>query len=146
MTWNLCALPEVLLGFMHVQHAFHPLLCVVLIVDEFALSQDEPAASPVASRECRGASTLLQQPALFECLLSAPEPQKCFILQHTPATLPGVQQATWNTHVIMTKGIGTARLPLMKCYNRFSVDRVLNCANNLRGNFNFLKNITKKQR
>lgn len=104
------ALPEVLLGFMHVQHAFHSLLCVVLVVDKFALSQDEPAASPVAPRECRGASTFLQQPALFERLLPAPEPQECFILQHTPATLPGVQQATCNIHVMMTKIIGMSRL------------------------------------
>lgn len=80
---------------MHVQHALHLVLAVVLKVHELALPQHEPAALPVAAGQRGRAASLLVQPALLQSLLLGPEPQEGLVLQNAPAPLPRVHQAAW---------------------------------------------------
>lgn len=81
------------LGAVHVQHALHLVLAVVLKVHQLALPQHEPAALPVSAGQRGRAASLLVQPALLQSLLLGPEPQEGLVLQNAPAPLPRVHQA-----------------------------------------------------
>lgn len=82
------------LGRPDLHSALELLLAVVLEVHQLGLAEDEPALLPVSPGQSGGAATLLVQPALLEGLLLGAEPQECLVLEHAPAALPGVHEAT----------------------------------------------------
>ena len=87
--------PINVLGCPDLHGALELLLAVVLEVHQLGLAEDEPARLPVSPGQGGGATALLMQPALLEGLLLWAEPQERLVLEHTPAALPGVHEATW---------------------------------------------------
>lgn len=72
------------------QGALELLLTVVFKIHQLGLAEDKPALLPVSPGQCRGAAAFFVEPALLEGLLLRAEPQEGFVLEHAPATFPGV--------------------------------------------------------